>query len=87
MNSKESISLADAARLIPNRSSPNTVWRWCRRGLKLRNGERIRLSYTQVGGRIFTTPADVVEFLERVTVADAEFFGQEARPDTPDGTL
>lgn len=68
------IPLSAARKLIPGSPCKNTVWFWVRRGLKMPNGERIRLPYTQVGGRIFTTASKVEKFLEDVSQAHLEPF-------------
>ena len=52
---KDLITLAEAARIAPARPSTNCVWRWCRKGVLSRGGERIRLQHQRVGGIIFTT--------------------------------
>ena len=74
------ILLSDARRLIPGYPSKNTVWSWVRRGLKLPSGERIRLPYSQVGGRIFTTPSDVERFLQDVAQARSDYFSHSEGP-------
>lgn len=74
MKTDKKISLAEAAELSPNLPSANTLWRWCRRGLELPSGERVRLTHSQIGGRIFTTAADVQYFLRQVAEAGLEPF-------------
>ena len=72
------ITLTEAAKLSPGRPSSCAVWRWCRVGLKSRNGERIKLRHSRVGGRIFTTESDLSEFFRAVADADRQYF--EADP-------
>ena len=71
----EYITLAKAAQLAPGRPSSNCVWRWCRRGVLARSGERVHLRHVRVGGKIFTKSAWVDDFGERLARADAEYFG------------
>lgn len=77
------ITLGQAAKLSPGRPSSCAVWRWCRVGIKSRNGERIRLSHIRAGGRIFTTEAALTEFFEHVTKADREHFDAPPTPPPP----
>ena len=74
MQTDKKISIAEAARLIPNGPTVNTIWRWCRRGLKLSSGGRIRLTHSQIGGHLFTTATDVQCFLRQVAEAGLEPF-------------
>lgn len=80
----ERITLAEAAKTVPGNPHTSAVWRWARKGVKARSGERIRLRHTRVGGRVFTTRAWIDEFGERLAQADAEYF--DARSDAP-GTV
>lgn len=68
--------LSDARDLIPGRPCKNTVWSWVRHGLKSPGGQRIKLPHSQVGGRIFTTAADVEAFLGEVAAAGSKHFSQ-----------
>ena len=71
------ITLAQAAKLAPSRPSSNSVWRWCRKGIKARNGQREYLGHVRVGGRIYTTAADVHEFFKKLADADQEYFVED----------
>lgn len=71
------ITLTEAAKLVPGRPSGNCVWRWCRKGLKSRSGEQVRLLHIRIGGRIFTTAKDLDEFFTVLTESDGKHF---ARP-------
>jgi hypothetical protein len=53
---------------------PAALWRWCRKGILARSGERVRLKHYRIGGRLYTTEADLVAFFDAVTAADAEHF-------------
>jgi hypothetical protein len=72
------ITLAEAAKSVPGNPHTSAVWRWARKGVKARSGERIRLRHTRVGGRVFTTRAWIDEFGERLAQADAEYFDAKA---------
>jgi hypothetical protein len=60
------ISFNDAARYLPENHRPSyaTWWRWSRRGVK-----GIRLRTLVIGGRRYTTPSAVQEFIAEVTAA------------------
>lgn len=68
------LSLSQAARLAPGKPTPNCIWRWCRRGVKARTGERIRLEHVRIGGKLFTTRRWINEFGERLAEADRAYF-------------
>jgi len=72
----EYIGLADAAKLAPGRPSTNCLWRWCRRGVIARGGERVRLQHVRAGGKIFTTAPWVDEFVRRLASADEKYFNE-----------
>lgn len=71
------LTLAQASRIAPGRPSTNCLWRWCRRGVLARNGERVRLEHIRAGGKIFTTVAWVTEFGRRLAEADAQYFDRD----------
>jgi hypothetical protein len=58
----ELLSLSAAADLLPNQPHVSTLWRWCLRGIK---GVRLRTVF--VGGRRYTTPAYLIEFVSRLS--------------------
>ena len=64
------ITLADAARLIPGRPSTNAIWRWARKGLKARNGDRVFLEHVRLGATIYTTRDAVYRFGRELAAAD-----------------
>jgi hypothetical protein len=61
------------------------MWRWCRRGVLARTGDRIRLEHVRVGGKLFTRPEWVQDFGHRLAQADARYFDREEakRPEVP----
>lgn len=70
------LTLSEAAKLAPTRPSSNAVWRWCRRGIKARNGQRVYLGHVRVGGRIYTTEENVQRFFAELAEADREHFAE-----------
>ncbi|MBX3322230.1 MAG: DUF1580 domain-containing protein [Phycisphaeraceae bacterium] len=68
------LSLAEAAKFAPGRPTPNCVWRWCRKGVQTRGGERVRLKHARFGGKIFTTRVWLHSFAEALAERDAEYF-------------
>lgn len=74
--SDELISLSKAAKLIPGRPSASAIWRWARRGILARSGERLRLEHIRLGTRVYTTEAWVRDFGRRVAEADAHHFNK-----------
>ncbi|MBX3403846.1 MAG: DUF1580 domain-containing protein [Phycisphaeraceae bacterium] len=75
------ITLAKAAQAAPGRPSANAVWRWCRRGVLARSGERVRLRHIRQGGRVFTRIDWLEEFGTALAAADTAHF--DARAGTP----
>ncbi len=76
----EHVTLAAAAKQCPGRPSSNAVWRWCRKGVRSRNGQIVRLEHIRVGGRIFTTPEALQRFFQAVAQADAGYFESASAP-------
>jgi len=73
----EHITLTEAAKITPGRPSTNCLWRWCRRGVLSRSGQRIRLEHVRIGGKIFTSAAWVEQFGKALAEADASYFDLE----------
>ena len=74
------IGLSEAARIAPGRPSTNCLWRWCRRGVLSRGGERVRLRHVRIGGKIFTKAEWLDEFGQSLAAADAEHFDLDDAP-------
>ncbi len=72
----ELLSLAQAAKIVPGRPSANCVWRWCRRGVMSRAGERIYLQHVRVGGKVYTRAEWLQHFGRALAEADAAYFRQ-----------
>lgn len=68
------ITLTQAAKMAPLRPSTNCIWRWCRKGVLARGGERIRLQHVRLGGKLFTTAEWVTQFGQALAEADATYF-------------
>lgn len=80
MGEKEGyISLGDAAARAPGGVSANCVWRWCRNGVRGRNGDRIRLQHRRFGGRLYTRAEWIDEFTRIITEADQAHFDAKRR--------
>lgn len=72
--SDEHLTLAKVAKIAPGRPSTNCIWRWCRKGVLARSGERIRLQHARMGGKIFTTLRWLEEFGRQLAEADSKYF-------------
>ena len=73
-DSDEHLTLTEASKIAPGRPSTNCIWRWCRRGVLSRTGDRVYLRHVRVGGKIFTTARWLDEFGDRLAEADAAHF-------------
>ena len=56
-------------RVLGKRPSPEMLWRWRTRGIRLPDGTVVKLSCRRCGRRWFTTEAAVREFIDRQTRA------------------
>jgi len=79
----EFITLARAAQAAPGRPSANALWRWCRRGVLARSGERVRLRHIRQGGRVFTRIDWLEEFGTALAAADTAHFDARAEASLP----
>lgn len=68
------LTLVAVAKQTPGRPSANAIWRWCRKGVKSRSGQRIRLKHVRIGGRIFTDAESLQRFFAEVAEADNAYF-------------
>jgi Protein of unknown function (DUF1580) len=76
-NSKP-LTLAQAARLLPNRPNPVTLWRWRTKGIR-----GVRLRTELIGGRRFTRREWLDDFRKAVNAAaSGEADGALANPET-----
>ena len=82
----ELITLSAAARLLPSHPHASSLWRWCRRGIRVRGtGEVIRLEHRRYGSKVFTSAAALEQFGTALAAADAEHFAAGSA-DTPKPT-
>lgn len=83
------LSLAEVCRAVPalegRHPHLSAAWRWCRRGVLARNGQRIKLRHTRLGRRVVVPEDAVKEFLDAVALADALYF--DSAPATPSPPL
>lgn len=68
------LTLAQASALLPGRPSAHCLWRWCRRGIVARGGERVCLSHLRIGGRLMTTTTAIAAFGAALATADGAHF-------------
>lgn len=80
------ITLTQAAKIAPGRPSTNCMWRWCRRGVIARSGQRIKLEHIRMGGKIFTTQLWIDAFGRKLAEADAQYFDRDGEHDRPTPT-
>ena len=71
---KNLLSLSQAAKVVPGRPSSNCLWRWCRRGVLSRSGERVYLRHVRVGGKVFTGKQWLDDFGQALAEADVAYF-------------
>lgn len=80
------LTITEATKAVPGRPHVSTIWRWMKKGASSARG-RVKLTYYRVGGRIYTTPADIDAFVARLTEIDqaespeAETVAPEVRDD------
>ena len=67
------LTLSEAARISPGRPHVNSIWRACRKGIKARNGERVKLEHIRFGGRIYTSAEALARFAKRVADAGGDY--------------
>ncbi len=78
------IELADAAKAAPGAPHVSAIWRWCRKGIKVRSGDRLRLDHVRVGGRIFTSRPALARFFKALAEADAAHFDRQQDEPPPE---
>ena len=77
------ITVAEAAARCPGHPHPSAVWRWHRRGIRGRDGSRVRLKAIRRGGRIYTCPSWLDAFFSELIAADLRHFeAAEGEPQT-----
>lgn len=68
------LTCSDASKLLPGRPSANCIWRWARRGVRSRGGERIRLEHVRMGGVLYTKACWIDDFGRALAEADSRHF-------------
>jgi hypothetical protein len=58
------LTFAQAARTLPGKPAPSTIWRWARHGC---NG--VKLATLMIGGRRYVTRQAIQEFIAATTAA------------------
>lgn len=74
------LTLSDATKHLPERPHSSTIWRWCRVGLRARNGHRIHLEHQRRGGKLFTSIPSIIRFAQALTEADQDYFRESDPP-------
>ncbi|NOT02348.1 MAG: DUF1580 domain-containing protein [Phycisphaerales bacterium] len=74
------LSLNEAAAASPGRPHTSSVWRWCRKGVRARNGTTVKLPCVRAGGRVFILRDALQTFFAAVADADAEHFDRPTKP-------
>ena len=74
------ITLHKAAKLVPGGTSANCIWRWCRKGVLARDGQRVRLQHVRIGGKLYTTEPWLTQFGQALAEADASYFEIDTGP-------
>lgn len=64
------LTLAQAAQQTPGRPSASALWRWARKGVRARNGERVFLEHVRFGRQIRVTMKAVRRFGRNLAEAD-----------------
>lgn len=80
------LTLSQAAKIAPGRPSSNCLWRWCRRGVLSRSGERVYLHHARVGGKVYTSKQWLEDFGQALAEADAAYFRQNEDDAVPPPT-
>jgi hypothetical protein len=80
---RELLTLAEAARSLPKRPSPSTLWRWHSRGIG-----GVRLETIMIGGRRYVAREALQDFVARLTAArEPKAAACPPRPDDVRGRL
>ena len=90
-DAQDLLTLSEATRHLPKyngrRPHSSTVWRWCRKGVRTRGGERVYLLHLRLGGRLFITRQALDEFGRNLAQADVDAFASRSddrpRPSKP----
>ena len=78
-NASEFLTISQAAAACPTRPHVSAIWRWCRKGLLARDGERLYLTHIRLGGRLLIRRRDLEKFAEALAAADVQYFRTEGQ--------
>jgi hypothetical protein len=70
LTGEKPLTLADAARLLPKRPNPATLWRWRTKGVR-----GVKLETVLIGGRRYVSRAALRQFIDAVTAAASQAEG------------
>lgn len=70
----ELVTIAEFSKLVPGRPNPTTVWRWARKGIQARNGQRVRLPHQRIGRRLFVDVDAAKPFFQAIADQDVAYF-------------
>jgi hypothetical protein len=84
----DGLSLAEAAQVVPafrpgKPTHAATIWRWASRGIRLTDGQLLRLETCRIGGRQLTSRAALARFIFAQTPSAATESGPMPAPPTP----
>ena len=68
------LTCAQVAQTAPGRPSANCVWRWARRGVRARTGQRVFLDHVRAGKRVFIPAGALEKFMAALAEADRGYF-------------
>lgn len=74
------LSLNEISAMLPGRPGTGAIWRWCRRGVKSRGGERIKLQHARAGRKIVVQRGWLDRFLTDLAAADMPTLERAASP-------
>lgn len=77
LSTEPKLTLSQAAKRIPGRPHPSTLWRHISQGYLAADGSRIHLEHVRYGRRIFTSIEAVERFAKRI--ADASYVAHDRR--------
>ena len=84
-NDSELLDMKAEAKLVPTQPPPAVIWRWCRKGVLARNGQRVYLEHRRYGRRLYTTRAALDAFAKATAEADKDHLAVPSVP-TPTRT-
>jgi len=68
------LTCIQVAQAAPGRPSANCVWRWARRGVRSRTGDRVYLDHVRAGRKVFIPAGALEKFMAALAEADRQHF-------------